>query len=60
MILSRLVFIPAALTLASPAAIHVRDEPASSSDSPPDILLRYHHETRSSQTELTLSDADKS
>lgn len=56
--LSYLLLLPAALTLASPAGIYARDK--ADSDSPSELLLRYHHESGSNQTEFTLSTPDKS
>ncbi|KAH7152104.1 hypothetical protein B0J13DRAFT_255304 [Dactylonectria estremocensis] len=52
--LSYLLLLPAALTLASPTGNYIRDE------LPSELLLRYHHESGSNQTEFTLSTLDKS
>ncbi|KAK7427755.1 hypothetical protein QQZ08_005693 [Neonectria magnoliae] len=43
--------------MASPASIYARDE--ADSDSPSELLLRYHHESGTNQTEFTLSTPDK-
>lgn len=55
--LSRLLLLPVALAMASPTGTHARSE--ADSDNPLELLLRYHHEPGSNQTEFSLSTPDK-
>lgn len=56
--LALLVLMPAVLALAKPLSSHPRSE--TDAGAPADLLLRYHRDIASNQTELSLSTLDKS
>ncbi|CAI4214300.1 unnamed protein product [Parascedosporium putredinis] len=56
--LALLVLTPAVLALATPLSSHPRSE--TDTGAPTDLLLRYHRDIVSNQTELSLSTLDKS